>query len=196
MCLRLYFNGNTQGTHMSLYFVLMRGEFDAILQFPFCFKVIFCLFDQSDEGNHIINVFTPDARSNSFQKPQSDMNTASGIPAFIHLTKLQPENTPYIRDDTMFIKVMIDFLGMPQEILQYAISLSPALTVQLQQAIIRQETEKRKQEEAAASATMVNGTNQSMDIELEQNNTRADKSSNKKNRQSDPNSKHVNSKKS
>jgi hypothetical protein len=175
----------------------MRGEFDAILRFPFCFDVIFCLFDQSGEGNHIINVFTPDARSNSFQRPQSDMNTACGMPAFVPLTKLQPENTPYIRDDTMFIKVMTDFLGMPQEILLYAISLSPALTVQLQQAIIRQETEKRKQEKAAAaaSATMANGTDQSMDVDLEKNNTRADKSSNKKNRQSDPDSKHVNSKK-
>jgi hypothetical protein len=115
MCLRLYFNGNgiAQGTHMSLYLVLMRGEFDAILQFPFFFKVIFCLYDQSGEENHIINVFTPDVRSGSFERPQSDMNTASGIPAFVPLTKLQPENSPYIRDNTMFIRSVIDFLGMP-----------------------------------------------------------------------------------
>ena len=37
MCLRLYILGDGIGksTHMSLFFVVMKGEFDAILQWPF-----------------------------------------------------------------------------------------------------------------------------------------------------------------
>ena len=46
MCLRLYLNNDSQ-THISLCFILMRGEYDAILKFPFCFKVIIYIYDQN-----------------------------------------------------------------------------------------------------------------------------------------------------
>jgi TNF receptor-associated factor 2/TNF receptor-associated factor 3 len=51
MCLRLYLHGNdnARNTHVSLDFILMRGEFDAILHYPFCFKLIFCLYNQTDQ---------------------------------------------------------------------------------------------------------------------------------------------------
>ena len=49
MRIRAYLNGdgNARSTHMSLFFVLMRGEHDAILKFPFTYKVTFCLYDQT-----------------------------------------------------------------------------------------------------------------------------------------------------
>jgi hypothetical protein len=155
-CLRLYLNGdgNARRTHMSLFFFLMRGEYDAILKFPFCFPVVFCLYDQTNQGNHIIDPFRPDVRSNSFQRPCSDMNVASGIPKFVSLKILQQENNPYIRDDTMFIKVMIDFGNMSKDMLSYAFNLSPALTNEMQQTMIRQETEKRQQQIQNSSMTM------------------------------------------
>ena len=41
MCARLYFNGDGmgRGTHLSLYFVIMQGEFDDLLRWPFKQKV-------------------------------------------------------------------------------------------------------------------------------------------------------------
>jgi len=36
------------------------------------------------------------------------MNIASGIPEFFPLAMIQQEGNPYVRDDTMFIKVMVD----------------------------------------------------------------------------------------
>lgn len=41
MCLRLYFNGDGtgRGTHLSLFFVVMRGKCDALLKWPFSQKV-------------------------------------------------------------------------------------------------------------------------------------------------------------
>lgn len=41
MCLRLYLNGDGtgRGTHLSLFFVVMRGKCDALLKWPFCQKV-------------------------------------------------------------------------------------------------------------------------------------------------------------
>jgi len=37
MCIRAYLNGDGPGykTHLSLFFVLMKGEFDNLLQWPF-----------------------------------------------------------------------------------------------------------------------------------------------------------------
>lgn len=41
MCLRLYLNGDGtgRGTHLSLFFVVMRGPNDALLRWPFNQKV-------------------------------------------------------------------------------------------------------------------------------------------------------------
>ncbi len=122
----------------------MRSEYDAILKYPFDFKVIFCLFDQTKEQNHIIEAFQPDKNSNSFQRPRSDMNIASGIPKFAPVKLFQQENNPYIRDDTMFIKAMIDFDDISKNLLSYTFSLNPGLTMPIQQAMIRQENEKRQ----------------------------------------------------
>ncbi|CAF4313353.1 unnamed protein product, partial [Rotaria sordida] len=120
---RLYLNGDdiARRTHMSLFFLLMRGPYDAILKFPFNYKIIFCLYDQTPQERHIIDSFRPDTKSNSFQRPRSEMNIASGIPKFVPLTMIQQEGNPYVREDTMFIKVIINFLDIPKSLLPYAL---------------------------------------------------------------------------
>ncbi|CAF0771168.1 unnamed protein product [Adineta ricciae] len=148
MRLRLYLNGdgNARQTHLSLFFVLMRGANDAVLKFPFTYKVTFCLFDQSGRGRHVIDSFRPDVRSNSFQRPRSEMNIASGIPKFLPLSALEGENNGYVVDDTVFIKVLVDFGEMREELLPYAMSLNPGVPTYIQQIMIRQEAEQRVQE--------------------------------------------------
>ncbi len=143
--LYLHGDGNARRTHMSLFFVLMRGEYDATLKFPFNYKVTFCLYDQTPQLRHIIDSFRPDIRSNSFQRPRSEMNIASGIPKFFPLAMIQQEGNPYVRDDTMFIKVMVDFGDMPKTLLPFALSLNPGLPTNVQQDIIKQEAERRTQ---------------------------------------------------
>ncbi|CAF1158685.1 unnamed protein product [Rotaria sordida] len=88
---RLYLNGdgNARRTHISLFFILMRSEYDAILRFPFNYKVTFCLYDQTPTEQHIIDSFQPDIKSNSFQHPRSEMNIASGIPKLCPLSTIQ-----------------------------------------------------------------------------------------------------------
>ncbi len=144
---RLYLNGdgNARRTHMSLFFVLMRGRNDPILKFPFNYKVTFCLYDQTPQLRHIIDSFRPDIRSNSFQRPQSEMNIASGIPKFFPLAMIQQEGNSYVRDDTMFIKVIVDFGDMPKALLPFAFSLNPGLPTNVQQDIIKQEVKRRAQ---------------------------------------------------
>ena len=107
MCLRLYIMGDGigKGTHLSLFFVVMKGEFDNILQWPFTHKVTFKLINQAG-GRDIVDTFQPDPMSSSFRKPRSDMNVASGCPRFVSHTEL--ERGGFIVNDTIFIKCIID----------------------------------------------------------------------------------------
>ena len=107
MCARIYLNGDGMGkdTHISLFFVVMRGQYDALLRWPFRQKVILILLDQ-DNIEHVTNAFKPDPNSSSFQKPRRKMNIASGCPLFRPLSDL--DKHAYVRDDTMFVKIIVD----------------------------------------------------------------------------------------
>ncbi|CAH3037666.1 unnamed protein product, partial [Pocillopora meandrina] len=107
MCARVYLNGDGmgRGTHISVYFVIMRGHYDALLRWPFRQKVTFMLLDQ-DDVEHVIDSIRPDPNSSSFQRPRRETNIASGCPMFCSLAELN--NHAYVRDDTMFVKIIVD----------------------------------------------------------------------------------------
>ena len=107
MCGRIYLNGDGigKGTHISIFFVVMRGKYDAMLRWPFRQKFTFMLLDQ-DNVEHVVDAFRPDPNSSSFQRPRRETNIASGCPTFCPLSELN--NHAYVRDDTMFIKIIVD----------------------------------------------------------------------------------------
>ena len=107
MCARIYLNGDGmgKGSHISIFFVIMRGEYDALLRWPFRQKVTFMLLDQ-DNVEHVIDAFRPDPNSSSFQRPRRETNIASGCPMFCSLAELN--NHAYVRDDAMFLKIIVD----------------------------------------------------------------------------------------
>ncbi|NXV49534.1 TRAF2 factor, partial [Uria aalge] len=109
VCLRVYLNGDGtgKGTHVSLFFVVMKGDYDALLPWPFRHKVTFMLLDQNNR-EHVIDAFRPDLTSASFQRPVNDMNVASGCPMFLPLSKLQSPKYAYVKEDTLFLKCIIE----------------------------------------------------------------------------------------
>ena len=111
MCLRLYMDGDGsgRGTHLSFFLTLMRGEYDALLTWPFRQTVTLTLLDQ-DRQKDIFQSFRPDPSSSSFQRPINEMNVASGCPKFAPLSIL--DNPSYIKDDTMFLKCRVDTAGI------------------------------------------------------------------------------------
>ena len=111
MCARIYLNGDGigRGTHISIFFVVMRGQHDALLRWPFRQKVTFMLLDQ-DNVEHVIDAFRPDPSSSSFQRPRRETNIASGCPTFCPLSELN--NHAYVRDDTMFLKIIVDTIDL------------------------------------------------------------------------------------
>jgi len=114
VCARMYPNGDGigKGTHMSMFFVIMRGEYDALLPWPFVQKVHFRLIDQ-DRIRDAYDAFRPEPHSSSFKRPTSDMNIASGCPTFISQTELRQGG--FFRNDTMFIKITVDLTGLQGE---------------------------------------------------------------------------------
>ena len=107
MCAKIYMNGDGfgKGSHLSLFFVVMKGDYDALQTWPFQKKITMMLLDQGN-GDHMINAFHSDPQSSSFQRPKSDMNIAWGSPLFMPLDSLS--NRQYIKDDVMFVKIIVD----------------------------------------------------------------------------------------
>ena len=114
VCARMYPNGDGigKGTHMSMFFVIMRGEYDALLPWPFVQKVQFRLIDQ-DRIRDACDAFRPEPHSSSFKRPSSDMNIASGCPSFISQRGLRQGG--FIRNDTMFVQITVDMTGLQGE---------------------------------------------------------------------------------
>ena len=116
MCARVYLNGDGmgKGTHLSFFFVVMKGPFDALLPWPFKQKVTLTIINQSGK-KHVTDTFRPDPQSSSFQRPSvKEMNVASGCPMFIRQEHLL--NGGFVKDDCIFLRVTVDILDLPLSI--------------------------------------------------------------------------------
>jgi len=107
---RVYLNGDGGGksTHLSLYLVIGRGQFDALLRWPFGQRVTMTVLDQVAGKQHVTEAFRPDRSSSAFQRPTAETNVATGFPKFIALSSLDSPQSVYVRDDTMFIRIVVD----------------------------------------------------------------------------------------
>ncbi|KAG7460558.1 TNF receptor-associated factor 5-like, partial [Solea senegalensis] len=117
MAVKAYLNGDGEGrgTHLSLYVVLMPGDFDALLPWPFRQTVSLSLLDQRGAADHRSLSFRPDPASKSFQQPdtRAASNLAVGFSCFCPLDELQDtRDAAYVRDDTLFVRVKVDMSGL------------------------------------------------------------------------------------
>ena len=108
MCVRVYLNGDGigKGTHISVFFVLMKSEHDCLLSWPFKQSVQFTLINQFHQANSISEAFAPDLSSPSFQQPTAEMNVASGFPKFVLQSILQ--NEEFTQGNAIYIKAQVD----------------------------------------------------------------------------------------
>lgn len=120
MCVRIYLNGDGmgKGTHISLFFVIMRGNFDALLPWPFKQKVTFILIDQNHHQN-VTDAFRPDPTSSSFKRPSSEMNIASGCPLLMPLSSLDDPAHGYVKDNTAYVKIIVNTDGISHNTTQH-----------------------------------------------------------------------------
>ena len=111
--LRLYLNGDGagEGTHLSFFLNIMKGDNDAMLSWPFQQKVVLMLLDQDKEKN-IAKGFRPHPSDLSFHRPKTKMNNGCGFIKFAPLSVLS--NPKYVRNDSLYLKVIIVKTGLDQ----------------------------------------------------------------------------------
>ena len=107
---QIYPNGDGPGknTHVSVFVSVMKGEYDAILPWPFKKKVKFTLIDQQedpDERENIAGQFIPGNFSDSFARPTREQNKGYGCHEFISHEELHSRR--YLVDDTLFLQVEV-----------------------------------------------------------------------------------------
>ena len=109
ICCRMYLNGDGsgKGKYISLFFALMKGDYDPLLRWPFQQKVTMTLLHQ-DRGEDLRDTFNPDVTSSSFQRPQREMNVASGCPMFAKHDDIEKHSSKYLVDDTMFLRIEVN----------------------------------------------------------------------------------------
>lgn len=117
LCLRAYLNGyfDGEGSHLSLYICIVKGPYDDIVPWPFKGKFTFYLLDQRlvEKKEHFTQFVDPKKIGNNFtkwcQRPQMERNVGFGLPEFISHAKLEHVNSPYLRNDTIYLKVVVDY---------------------------------------------------------------------------------------
>ena len=107
MCLRVYLDGDGsgKGCYVSYFITIMKGEYDALLEWPFQLTVTLTMINQKGNGN-IVQSFKPNPNSASFHRPKADMNVASGCPKFAALSVL--DNPEFIVDDVAFFQCVVN----------------------------------------------------------------------------------------
>ena len=97
-----------ENTHLSVYLIIMKGEYDASLTWPFHKKVTFTLIDQQENANdrkNIVMSFTSDSKCRNFERPVTEENIGMGFGIFVSHEELQKRR--YIVDDAIFIQFHI-----------------------------------------------------------------------------------------
>ncbi len=112
LCLRMYLDGDGMGngTHVSLLVVVMRGDYDAMLTWPFPKQMRLTIVNQKDRAKDVSDVFMPDAKSSSFQRPKADMNVAYGVPMFMAHSNL---DNGFVVDDLMMVSCEVGDARLP-----------------------------------------------------------------------------------
>ena len=112
MRLKAYLQGRDRGklTHLSLYIIIMKGEYDALLDWPFKQKITFYLIDQGEQKNHRTHQLSPNRSLPNikvvFSRPTMRENLGIGNPCFLPHETL--ESGEFIKDDTLFIKAVVE----------------------------------------------------------------------------------------
>ena len=107
LCIYLNGNGSGKGCYISYFITIMKGEYDALLEWPFQLTVTLTMINQKGNGN-IVQSFKPNPNSASFHRPKQytyNVNYPSGCPKFAALSVL--DNPEFIVDDVAFFQCVV-----------------------------------------------------------------------------------------
>ncbi|KAI0235258.1 TNF receptor-associated factor 3 [Lamellibrachia satsuma] len=105
-----YGDGRAKGKYMSVFFVILRGQNDGTLDWPFHYSVTFSLLGQSDstQVDDLAITFVPnpiEANIGFLGRPTTARNHMLGLPQFVAHTDLWKGD--FVKDDAIFIRVQV-----------------------------------------------------------------------------------------
>ncbi|CAH1799737.1 unnamed protein product [Owenia fusiformis] len=108
--IRVYPNGDGLGlgTHVSIYIMMCKSPFDALLPWPFNQKITLGIMNQTDSKKDYMDAFRPNKALNTWGKPVAESNVPTGIPKFLDLATVLDPSQGYVVDDTMYVKVIVE----------------------------------------------------------------------------------------
>jgi len=105
LCCKIYLNGkpseSCHGTHVSFYMILMKGEYDATLRFPF--PRIFSVTLLGHNASWNVEKSIVPSNDEEFQMPKEEMNRIVGYSKFISHEDLLPSR--YLWGDSLFFRI-------------------------------------------------------------------------------------------
>ena len=107
----VYPNGCRSGcnTHLSVFIVVMKGEYDAILVWPLEKTITFTIIDQQEDPvdrENIVFKFIPDNdKQTNFVRPKGEENPGRGKAQLISHEKLYTNR--YLVNDTLFLQIEV-----------------------------------------------------------------------------------------
>ena len=118
LCCKIYLNGkpneSCHGTHVSFYMILMKGEYDATLRFPF--PRIFSVTLLGHNASWNVEKSIVPSTDEEFQMPKEEMNRIVGYPKFISHEELLASR--YLWGDSLFFR--IDFTQKSSQFSYYS----------------------------------------------------------------------------
>ncbi|CDS38162.1 TNF receptor associated factor 3 [Echinococcus multilocularis] len=114
VCLSICPNGEQRyrGRYLSVFICICRGEYDALLSWPFSYPITLKLLDQNiDPGmrqDHVVTIRPNPIPSNNayLKRPSSERNQCFGSPRFLELDQLHSRD--FVVDNTLYIKAIFD----------------------------------------------------------------------------------------
>ncbi|CAP38004.2 Protein CBR-TRF-1 [Caenorhabditis briggsae] len=109
-CACLFGDGTSAGKSISLYVLLLKGEFDPTLEWPFNRTIKISLLDQNPRPEDRVNItYVIDPRKlkaneKFLARPRGERNAAFGSQSFCSLAILQN----YVKDDTIYVRIDVD----------------------------------------------------------------------------------------
>lgn len=92
-------HGSGQGTHLSVFVTIMKGDYDQLLSWPFSNNIDIRLLSNNTKPD-IVKRILPTRQNPCFQRPKLQMNPNCGFPTFCPLSEL---NRHYMHGDAIYI---------------------------------------------------------------------------------------------
>ena len=104
-CAKMILNGGATHEHISLYIIIMKGEYDEALHWPFPYVITATLVNQNSSKS-IRHTLVPDKSLPNFRKPTKELNPSIGFARFCSHDSLHIDN--FVNSDAIFIKIEVE----------------------------------------------------------------------------------------